>query len=118
MEKDEDTLQALERIRKSEIYLDNVRGCLFGGAVGEALGYPVESMSDADIRRRFGAEGITEYVLDSKSHQALISAGTQMTLFTITGSLLGNTRAALRGIGGWPPDYLPTHYDDWLQTQI
>lgn len=34
------------------------RGCLIGGAVGDALGYPVEFMSVAAIKERFGVAGI------------------------------------------------------------
>ena len=32
--------------------LDRYRGCLLGGAAGDALGYPVEFLSLADIRAR------------------------------------------------------------------
>ena len=34
------------------------RGCLLGGAVGDALGAPVEFMDIAEIQRRFGPGGI------------------------------------------------------------
>ena len=37
------------------------RGCLLGGAVGDALGAPVEFMSLAEIRATFGRAGITEF---------------------------------------------------------
>ncbi len=40
---------AQEKIRASERYLDKIRGCLFGGAVGDALGYPVEFLSEKEI---------------------------------------------------------------------
>ncbi|MBK1619743.1 ADP-ribosylglycohydrolase family protein [Lamprobacter modestohalophilus] len=36
-------------------------GCLLGGAVGDALGAPVEFMKRAEILRRFGPKGITQY---------------------------------------------------------
>ena len=39
--------------------LSRFKGCLLGGAVGDALGAPVEFMSLAEIRRKFGPEGIT-----------------------------------------------------------
>lgn len=42
---------------------DKCRGSLVGGAVGDVLGYEVEFMSLSAIRKRFGAEGITRYVL-------------------------------------------------------
>lgn len=41
--------------------IDKFRGCLIGGAVGDALGYAVEFMEDADIFRKYGENGITEY---------------------------------------------------------
>ena len=36
-------------------------GCLLGGAVGDALGAPVEFMKLSEIRERFGPEGIQGY---------------------------------------------------------
>ena len=30
------------------------RGCLIGGAIGDALGYTVEFMNSEEIRRKFG----------------------------------------------------------------
>ena len=38
------------------------RGCLLGGAVGDALGAPVEFLSLAQIEQQFGPAGIQEYV--------------------------------------------------------
>ena len=58
-----------------------------GGAVGDALGYPVEFMSSADIVRKYGDKGIMRYEIDMNSGKALISDDTQMTLFTACGLL-------------------------------
>ena len=69
---------------------EKFRGCLIGGAAGDALGYAVEFMEDADIFRKYGENGITEY--DLYKGTAQISDDTQMTLFTATGLLLGTTR--------------------------
>ena len=55
------------------------KGCLLGGAVGDALGYPVEFMSEAAIFGRYGEEGIK--TLKEAGSPALISDDTQMTLF-------------------------------------
>lgn len=33
---------------------DQVRGCLFGGAVGDALGYPAEFLGEGEIFSRYG----------------------------------------------------------------
>lgn len=43
--------------------IDKYRGCLIGGAVGDALGYAVEFMEDARIFSLYGENGITEYSL-------------------------------------------------------
>lgn len=96
---------------------DVILGCLFGGAVGDALGYPIEFLSEEDIFHRYGENGITEYCLDGASGKALISDDTQMTLFTATGILLGETRAHTRGIGADPHTYVRFAYRDWLKTQ-
>ena len=80
--------------------IDKYRGCLIGGAVGDALGYPVEFMSAASIRGKYGENGITGYELYDGC--ARISDDTQMTLFTATGILLGETRGCVRGIAGPP----------------
>lgn len=107
----------LQRIKETEIYLDKVRGSLFGGAVGDALGFPVEFFSEEEIFSRYGKNGIKEYELDPASGKALVSDDTQMTLFTANGILIADTRDSMRGIGGFPHDYIPMSYLDWLRTQ-
>ncbi len=70
-------------------YLDKIRGCLIGGAAGDALSYPIEFFSWREIQERFGSDGITEYQIDSQTGKALISDDTQMTLFTVMGIPVG-----------------------------
>ena len=95
--------------------MDRFRGCLIGGAAGDALGYEVEFMPDWEIFEKFGECGITEYELHSGA--ARISDDTQMTMFTATGLLLGTTRGMLRGIMGGYADYIRYSYKDWYRTQ-
>ena len=57
-------------------------GCLLGGAIGDAMGYPVEFMRYADIARYFGGAGVRDL-----SASNLVSDDTQMTLFTAEGLL-------------------------------
>ena len=95
--------------------LDKYRGCLIGGAAGDALGYAVEFMRETDIVERFGKSGITEYQCIDGIAQ--ISDDTQMTLFTANGLLLGRTRGKMRGIMGSYPSYISYCYKDWLRTQ-
>ncbi len=117
MQNNNTEIAAVQKIKKTEVYLDKVRGSLFGGAVGDALGYPVEFFSEEIIFSRYGESGIREYELDPESGKALISDDTQMTLFTANGILVANTRAFLRGIGSYPHDYIQMSYLDWLRTQ-
>ena len=99
-----------------ERLLDKYRGCLVGGAVGDALGYAVEFSSEASINKRYGEEGITEYELIDGVAQ--ISDDTQMTLFTANGLLLGTTRGMIRGIMGKYSGYIALCYGEWLRMQI
>lgn len=43
--------------------IDKYRGCLLGGACGDALGYVIEFLDDASIFKKFGKKGITKYDL-------------------------------------------------------
>ena len=95
--------------------LDKYRGCLIGGAAGDALGYAVEFLTDEQIFKKYGENGITEYSLINGVAQ--ISDDTQMTLFTANGLLLGTTRGMTRGIMGTYPSYISLCYKEWLKTQ-
>lgn len=96
--------------------LDKYRGCLVGGAAGDALGYAVEFWDEEHIFSRYGERGITEYELDAKG-VARFSDDTQMTLFTANGLLLGTTRGMTRGIMGPYESYVGHCYRDWYRTQ-
>lgn len=96
---------------------DKIRGCMVGGAVGDALGYAVEFLGEEQIFSAYGEKGITEYDPD-ESGQALISDDTQMTLFTADALLVGDTRGCMRGIGARPSNYVEMAYQDWLLTQV
>lgn len=98
--------------------LDKIRGSLLGGAIGDALGYPVEFLTLEEIIERHGRKGITRYEVSEESGKALISDDTQMTLFTANGILVGQTRLRLRGIGEEPMMYIEQSYQDWLTTQL
>ncbi len=72
---------------------NKIRGSITGGAIGDALGYPIEFVySFNDICARYGKEGITEFDmsypwLESEEKKALFSDDTQMTLYTAEGLL-------------------------------
>ena len=102
--------------KEQKQYLDKIRGSLIGGAAGDALGYAVEFLQDYQIFEKYGKNGITEYNLVNGVAQ--ISDDTQMTLFTANALLFGETRGAMRGIGGDPMMYAPLCYLDWYATQF
>ncbi|MCR2823524.1 ADP-ribosylglycohydrolase family protein [Lederbergia panacisoli] len=94
---------------------DSFRGCLVGGAIGDALGWPVEFMKLNDIHRRYGPEGIQELHISS-SGKAEITDDTQMTLFTAEGMLRAEARGVLKGICH-PPSVVFYAYQRWMLTQ-
>ena len=96
--------------------LNKFKGCLVGGAIGDALGYAVEFSAAGEIFAKYGPGGITRY--DCAHGKALISDDTQMTLFTATGLLFGTTRGKMRGIMGAYADYINHSYRNWLATQV
>lgn len=93
------------------------RGCLLGGAIGDALGYTVEFMSIREIKHRFGTNGITDLVCNEISGKSIISDDTQMTIFTADGILWADARVKNGGNGNYPR-CLFLLYQRWLYTQI
>ena len=94
---------------------DRFLGCLLGGAVGDALGAPVEFMSRSEILRVYGPEGVTSY-RTAYGRLGAITDDTQMTLFTAEGLLRGWVRACQKGITTYSG--VTAHaYLRWLRTQ-
>ena len=101
----------------NKAYKNKVLGSMIGGAIGDALGFPVEFMSYDQIVRKYGDAGITRYELNENGC-AEISDDTQMSLFTANGVLFCFTRyATYGGLGASPADYIRDSYIEWLQTQ-
>jgi ADP-ribosylglycohydrolase len=94
---------------------DRFLGCLLGGAVGDALGAPVEFMSRAAILGKFGPDGITDYA-PIYGGLGRITDDTQMTLFTAEGLLRAWVRGSLRGITSYH-GVTWRAYQRWLATQ-
>ena len=99
---------------------DRIRGSLIGGAIGDALGYPVEFIySFEEIQKQYGERGITS--LDTKQHwledaeqagKAVVSDDTQMTLFTANGLLNAKKQGISLKYG------ICRAYIEWYLTQI
>jgi ADP-ribosylglycohydrolase len=91
------------------------RGCLLGGAVGDALGAAVEFASLREIRRSFGPDGLTGYA-SAYGRPGAITDDTQMTLFTAEGLIRAANRFADRGICSMV-GCVERAYLRWLHTQ-
>ncbi len=92
------------------------RGCLLGGAVGDALGAPVEFMSLTEIRETFGRGGIVEFTT-AFDRKGAITDDTQMTLFTAEGLLRAYVGEAARGDLAAVAPFVANAYARWLVTQ-
>ena len=95
---------------------DKIRGCLVGGAIGDALGYSVEFMTYPSIIRQYGSDGITSFTLED--NLALFSDDTQMTLFTANGLLNGIVRNNCLHQQSSLIDNIGNAYIDWYKTQL
>jgi ADP-ribosylglycohydrolase len=91
------------------------RGCLLGGAVGDALGAPIEFMNLAEIHRHHGLDGVTDLVAGDWPVGS-ITDDTQMTLFTAEAMVRGRHRFDERGIAS-AAGVARRAYLRWLHTQ-
>lgn len=90
---------------------DRFMGCILAGAVGDALGAPVEFYTIESIRDQFGPDGTTGYA-EEYGGTGTITDDTQMTLFTLEG--------LIRGHRGQHDDLfgpMQHAYQRWLHTQ-
>lgn len=103
---------------RREVRYDRIFGCIIGGELGDALGYPIEFDYLASVRRKWGPDGLTVPAPDGGPFTT-VSDDTQMTLFTFEGLL-----EAWGGSGLWPSyledrivESIGAHYKHWLGTQ-
>ena len=76
------TALAARQSAAAERHRDRVRGCLVGGAIGDALGYPVEFWPVDRILSVVGQAGVRDYLALPTGEVGAVSDDTQMTLFT------------------------------------
>ncbi|GGS19842.1 hypothetical protein GCM10010171_10560 [Actinokineospora fastidiosa] len=89
-------------------------GCVLAGAVGDALGGPVEFMGLADIRSRF-PDGVREYGT-AYGGTGRVTDDTQMTLFTLEAMIRAQMARGL-GLAEHPISVLQHAYQRWYHTQ-
>ncbi len=95
---------------------DKIKGCLIGGAVGDALGYAVEFLSYDKILEKYNGV-INEYDLTRGNGVALISDDTQMTLFTLVGLINAFSYGKLNNAKPEYVKFVHANYLDWLYGQ-
>lgn len=95
---------------------DRIAGCLLGGAVGDALGAPVEFVhSISSIRQIYGDAGIQDYPPEYGGLGA-VTDDTQMTIFTLEGILRWYSQQRHTGTASLV-DCVRYAYIRWLGTQ-
>ncbi len=100
----------------AEAYRARVRGCLLGGAIGDALGGPVEFSSLAQILAEH-PDGVRTFVDGGAGWPpGTITDDTQMTMFTAEGLIRAGVRRD-RGLG-LTVAVVHSSYDRWLDTQL
>jgi ADP-ribosylglycohydrolase len=92
------------------------RGCLVGGAVGDALGAPVEFLHRSEILRQFGSRGICDYV-PAYGRLGAITDDSQMALFTAEGMLRAWVVAGKHDVKSAFVRATAGSYLRWLHTQ-
>ena len=110
-----DTGTKLNRPKPTPARRRRWRGCLVGGAVGDALGAPVEFMSLEEIRATLGTVGVHGY-LEAFGRYGAITDDTQLTMFTAEGLLRAYACSAMTGSADVPA-IVGHAYLRWLHTQ-
>ena len=91
------------------------RGCLLGMAVGDAMGYTVDSRSWQEIQKDYGPNGLLGY--DLVNGYAEITSYTQLAAFTCNGLLLGITRGQVMGKMAPFVNYAALAGREWAASQ-
>ncbi len=91
------------------------RGCLLGMAVGDAMGYTVDSRSWQEIREDYGPHGLLGY--DLVNGYADITSYTQIAAFTCNGLLFGLTRGQMAGKMAPFIKYIELSCREWAASQ-
>ena len=91
------------------------RGALLGMAVGDAMGYSVDSRSWQEIMEDYGPNGLLGY--DLVNGYADVTSYTQLAAFTCNGLLLGLTRGRMLGKMAPFVNYIRLASQEWAASQ-
>ena len=107
---------ALPRKPSNTKLRNKFRGCLLGGAVGDALGAPVEFLHLEEIEQVYGPQGIRDYA-PAYGKIGAITDDTQMTLFTAEAMLSAEVSSTQLRSGLDFFRAASDSYQRWLATQ-
>ena len=91
------------------------RGCLLGLAVGDAMGYTVDSRTLPEIQEDYGPNGLLGY--DLVNGYADVTSYTQLAAFTANGLLMGLTRGQMQGRMAPLVRYVSLALKEWSRSQ-
>ena len=91
------------------------RGCLLGLAVGDAMGYTVNSHTLAEIQEDYGPNGLQGY--DPVNGYADVTSHTQLAAFTANGLLYGLTQGRAKGTMSPFINYIARSHWEWASSQ-
>ena len=91
------------------------RGALLGLAVGDAMGYSVDSRNWQEIKEDYGPNGLLGY--DLVNGYADVTSYTQLAAFTCNGLLLGITRGQVTGRMAPFVKYIGLSSREWAASQ-
>ncbi len=91
------------------------RGCLLGLAVGDAMGYTVDSRSWQEIQEDYGPNGLLGY--DLVNGYADVTSNTQLAAFACNGLLFGLTRGQMTGKMAPFIKYIALSSCEWAASQ-
>ena len=102
-----------------DLFQSRVRGCILGGAIGDALGAPVEFMPLSLIDEIAGMAPVFDYLPTQYGPDlGLITDDTQMTLWTVEGLIRGSVhKGGMLGDDKFPMS-VQQSYLRWLATQV
>jgi ADP-ribosylglycohydrolase len=104
-------MAGFEGTREQASTRDRLLGSILAGAIGDALGAPIEFDDLFTIRRRYGPAGLTAYA-PAYGRVGAITDDTQMTLFTAEGVTLAPSDGVDDVVASIRVSYLA-----WLHTQ-
>lgn len=95
--------------------LRKFKGCLLGMAIGDSLGAPVEFLSLAEIKEKYGEEGITEFDVWDGFQPGSFTDDTQLSIATAMGCIQAHYNLLREGESR-SLEFVYKRYSAWLES--